>query len=107
MSLIHLEDLTRLIALIPDAHAGIFNLFAGAAIKQQEFSERMAHQLGAPIHQFSAHEIRKTWGQTTAEALLSSIPLATKHQALMGQHSFQYPTVDSMLNRTIGVLKSE
>ncbi len=107
MSLIHLEDLAQLIAMIPNADSAIFNLFAGAAIRQGEFSELMAQQLGASIHQFSALEIRKEWGRTTAEALLSSIPIATNNQALLDQYTIQYPTADVMLTRTIGLLKSE
>ncbi len=107
MSLIHIEDLARALVMMPDQGNAINNLFVGQPIPQSQFTKLMADLLGCGIQIITQSEIQRKWGHAEAEALCSSIPMSTNHPAFLDQVDFQYQSPESMLERTLFVLKSK
>lgn len=107
MSFIHVEDLAGMISKAPGMEPGILNLFTGAPVSQAGFTSRLASILQVTRESISLTAVKRKFGKVAAEALGSSIPLGTRYPELWERSDLRFPDLDSMLNHTVGLLKSE
>lgn len=99
MSLIHVEDCTRLITRLAERgkRKQNLNIMAGSPITQQEFAELLATQLNTQVQQMSFEQMKKKYGQTVTEALTASIPMTTIYPEFYAGFTFRYPDAQSMV----------
>ena len=109
MSLVHLDDGVALMDALskqgrPDQD---LNIFSGPAITHHTFVEILADLLGAEIDVLPASAVRRKFGHTTAEALLSSIPMTTLHPMLYENYTMQFHNPEVILSDIVRLLKNE
>ena len=99
MSLVHITDCVSQIVNLAErgAYKQDLNVFAGPPVTQQEFAERLAHQLNTTVESLPVEKIRKLYGQTVTEALTTSIPMTTLYPQLNSSPSLNYPDVSSIV----------
>ncbi len=109
MSLIHVDDGVALMdALSRQGKPGQdLNIFSGQPITHHTFVEILAGLLGAEVEVLPASAVRRKFGHTTAEALLSSIPMTTLHRQLYENNTPQYRNPQTILSDIVRLLKNE
>jgi nucleoside-diphosphate-sugar epimerase len=107
MSLIHVDDLGKMISRVPECAPGVLNLFSGNPLTQLEFSNILADLLGADKERIPLDQVARRWGKTEASAMGSSVPLTTRHPEIWTGFDFSYPAPEDMLKAAILSLKGE
>ncbi len=109
MSVIHLDDGAAMINTL-----GMYgqpghdlNIFSGHPITQEEFSEALALQTGKKIKLIPYPEIVNMYGQTTATALTTSIPLSTLYPDLHQKTNIKHLKISDLLADVVRSLKSK
>lgn len=109
MSLIHLDDgVAMMDALTRQGKPGQdLNIFCGQPLTHRAFVEILANLLDAEVETLDASAVRRKFGTTTAEALLSSTPLSTLHPQLYKNNTLQYRSTTAILSDIVRLLKNE
>lgn len=109
MSLIHLEDgVAMMDTLSRQGKRGQdLNIFCGQPVTHRTFVEILAELLNADVEMIPASAVRRKFGNTTAEALLSSTPMTTIHPQLYKNNTLKYRDVQAILSNIIRLLKNE
>ncbi|HET6556758.1 MAG TPA: NAD(P)-dependent oxidoreductase [Prolixibacteraceae bacterium] len=109
MSLIHVEDCSRLVTRLAEMgkKKQNLNIMAGPPVTQQKFAELLAAQLNTQVQRVPYEMIRKNYGQTVTEALTASIPMTTTYPELYAGFEFRYPDARSIVESISSFFKYE
>lgn len=109
MSLIHLDDCAaQIINLAEKGRKGQnLNIFSGSPVSQKEFAELLAKHLNAEVEPIPVKKLKKLYGQTVTDALISSIPLTTNYPEISNSYSFLFPDTASILTSAISFFKNK
>lgn len=109
MSLIHVEDCSRLITRLAERgkKKQILNIFAGPPVTHQEFAVLLATQLNAEIQHMPYEVMKKNYDPTVIEALTASIPMTTVYPEIYDGFEFRYPDARSIVEAISSFFKYE
>lgn len=109
MSLVHVEDCSRLIVRLAEKgeKKQNLNILAGPPVTQQEFAQLLAAQLNTSVECMPYKTMKKNYGQTVTEALTASIPMTTLYPELYEGFEFQYPDAKSIVESISSFFKCE
>ena len=108
MSLIHIEDCAAMVdALALHGQKGSnLNVFSGPVITHREFCTMMAEILHTTIMEVPYDQMIKSYGKTTATALISSTPMGTLYPRVHEKARIKYPGPREILSHVCGLLEN-
>jgi len=109
MSLIHLDDCAAQIVNLAEKGGKNQNLnvFSGPPVSQKKFAEMLATLLNTEIEPMPVPKLKKMFGRTVTDALITSIPLKTNFPALFTPDSFRYPDAATMLESVVSFFENK
>ncbi len=109
MSLVYVDDLAgQLVNLAENGGKNkTLNIYTSETLSQQSFAELLAKELNTGVEPVTWKALKSKFGKAVSEPIISSIPLKTNYKTLQNLYKPQYSTVESMLKKTISMLKNE
>ncbi len=109
MSIIHLEDGVAMMDALSrhNKRGHDLNIFCGQPVTHRAFVDILAELLDADVETLPASAVRRKYGNTTAEALMSSTPMTTLHPQMYENNELQYCNPKAILSDIVRLLKYE
>lgn len=109
MPLVHIDDFAAMTDALSryGERSGNLNIFAGPAIRQNDFCVILSRLLDAEILRIPYGILCRRYGRTVAGALVSSIPMKTNYPEIHEKAGVRFEDAGKLLSHVTGLLKND